>query len=431
VVELYVALRVLGSDDRLMGTMMHARKPRIAIWGVALVATASMAPTLIVQAQTSWPEPKVRVTAGGSPAAQAPLQPAPVQAAIAKPLQKPATRPADLEHTEGVPKPSAAVPTSAGSQPTLPTRQTAWTEAEISVAQNACVALLKNLDIVAVGAPPVRDGDCGAAAPIELISVGKSPQVTFSPPVTVTCDMAAALHKWVNSDLQPLARKHLGAPLIQIDTMSSYSCRNAYGRTKGRLSEHGKANAVDIRAFLTAKAVSADVLAGWGPTARDVQAQVAAAKAATAKAEAIAKAQPSAASPTIAGKATGTLPPGTTQPSAVADSGVKLPGITVGPQGGPGIAFPGSGSSAIGLSTGMPPPSRLGGPKPPEAKLRGTAAVEPPTAPNLDGQTHFLRGAHSSACRIFGTVLGPEANNAHRNHFHVDMAARATSSFCE
>ena len=36
----------------------------------------------------------------------------------------------------------------------------------------------------------------------------------------------------------------------------------------------------------------------------------------------------------------------------------------------------------------------------------------------------FLRDIHASACKVFGTVLGPEANNAHRNHFHVDMAKR-------
>ncbi|MBV1695048.1 MAG: extensin family protein, partial [Hyphomicrobiales bacterium] len=47
------------------------------------------------------------------------------------------------------------------------------------------------------------------------------------------------------------------------------------------------------------------------------------------------------------------------------------------------------------------------------------------------GRMTFLREAHRSACRIFGTVLGPEANNAHRNHFHVDMAQRRSASFCE
>jgi hypothetical protein len=36
----------------------------------------------------------------------------------------------------------------------------------------------------------------------------------------------------------------------------------------------------------------------------------------------------------------------------------------------------------------------------------------------------FLRDVHSSACRYFGTVLGPDYNAPHANHFHLD-----TSSF--
>ncbi len=43
----------------------------------------------------------------------------------------------------------------------------------------------------------------------------------------------------------------------------------------------------------------------------------------------------------------------------------------------------------------------------------------------------FLRQAHHAACKIFGTVLGPEANSAHKNHFHVDMADRKGFTICE
>lgn len=39
----------------------------------------------------------------------------------------------------------------------------------------------------------------------------------------------------------------------------------------------------------------------------------------------------------------------------------------------------------------------------------------------------FLRAIHASACRRFGTVLGPGYNAAHRNHFHMDMSG---SHFC-
>ncbi len=42
----------------------------------------------------------------------------------------------------------------------------------------------------------------------------------------------------------------------------------------------------------------------------------------------------------------------------------------------------------------------------------------------------FLRDAHTSACRIFGTVLGPEANKAHSNHFHIAMAQRDRGNYC-
>ncbi|MBA3941828.1 MAG: extensin [Sphingopyxis sp.] len=34
----------------------------------------------------------------------------------------------------------------------------------------------------------------------------------------------------------------------------------------------------------------------------------------------------------------------------------------------------------------------------------------------------FLRALHKSACRRFGTVLGPDYNAAHYNHFHMDMS---------
>lgn len=305
-----------------------------------------------------------------------------------------------------------------------------WSEAEIAEAQKTCVSLLKGLDIVAVGATPILEGsECGAVAPIELISVGSSPQVTFSPTVTVTCEMAAALHGWITKDVQPSAKKHLGAPVVRIDTMSSYSCRTAYGRANNKLSEHGRANAIDIRAFMTAKADSTDLLTSWGPTARDIQAQVAAAKAADEKARALAAAK-TAPAPTLP---TGASPP--SAPAAVAE-GVKMPTVVIGTPGG-GTPFPTS-PSAVGLSTGFPSanfpaPSRLGGPKPPAAeKLRGTHVAAPtPTGAGAEKKTIFLREIHASACKVFGTVLGPEANNAHRNHFHVDMAKRGRTSFCE
>lgn len=78
---------------------------------------------------------------------------------------------------------------------------------------------------------------------------------------------------------------------------------------------------------------------------------------------------------------------------------------------------------------GWTPPNRLGGPKQADKAAAETAKQ---AGGNHIGRTQFLRDAHTSACKIFGTVLGPEANDAHKNHFHVDMAERANNShFCE
>ncbi len=44
----------------------------------------------------------------------------------------------------------------------------------------------------------------------------------------------------------------------------------------------------------------------------------------------------------------------------------------------------------------------------------------------------FLRRLHASACKRFGTVLGPDYNAAHANHLHFDMAKsmKDGSNYC-
>lgn len=42
-------------------------------------------------------------------------------------------------------------------------------------------------------------------------------------------------------------------------------------------------------------------------------------------------------------------------------------------------------------------------------------------------EREFLRVVHKSACKRFGTVLGPEYNRAHADHFHLEGTG---SSFC-
>ena len=75
----------------------------------------------------------------------------------------------------------------------------------------------------------------------------------------------------------------------------------------------------------------------------------------------------------------------------------------------------------------------------PARPQRGTAqaapapqAVKAPVAPEaVSKEGQFLRDLHKGACPLFGTVLGPEANDAHREHFHFDLHPRRQSNYCQ
>jgi hypothetical protein len=318
-----------------------------------------------------------------------------------------------------------------------------WSPEDISAARARCDVLLKPHQAVFEVEEPYRDGECGTPAPVKLSKING---VALSPPSSLTCEMVAALGSWIKSDLQPLARKHLGAPVSSLNIMSSYSCRAAYGRVGGKLSEHGKANALDVGGFVTAKGETTAVLTDWGPTAREVKAEVAKAEAERKKAEEqmVKEAHQHALEQAKAAKAAmaqqksaptgdpvpahaGTLPLSTTKDRTPA-LGYIPPNHLGGPKDQDG------GAKAIAPAVKPAPQPAPGAPRAPSPAAKTTAPI-----PDLPGDAmelevrrmQFLREAHASACKTFGTVLGPEANSDHRNHFHLDMAERKVRSICE
>ncbi len=46
------------------------------------------------------------------------------------------------------------------------------------------------------------------------------------------------------------------------------------------------------------------------------------------------------------------------------------------------------------------------------------------------GNSSIMRGLHEAACGTFGTVLGPEADRYHRDHFHFDVASYRSGAYC-
>lgn len=303
-----------------------------------------------------------------------------------------------------VPKGAAAEPPQ---QPASPQPPQAWATAEVEAARAACTVMLKGLDIVSQEVPPMRNGGCGTPAPIRVTRIAG---VEFAPGAVVNCATAAALHTWLVDVVKPAATELLGAAPTKAVTASGYQCRARVGGREQKLSEHGLANAVDISAFVAGKDTIA-VKADWGRVIRLEVAAAARAAAAAKAAQAAASEQKSPSAPT---KQAGV--PAT-------DSSKEATGPIV-PPVVPQRLTPNT-RSALGAPRQPPAPA---------AETKAAASVATATEPkpaDLTPRQKFLHRIHEGACRVFGTVLGPEANDDHLDHLHLDMAHRRSKSYCQ
>jgi hypothetical protein len=95
----------------------------------------------------------------------------------------------------------------------------------------------------------VGPGECGAAGVVRLdaVKLREGTRVPLSPPATLRCPMAEALAHFIRNDMAP-ATSELGAPLAAVVNYDSYDCRGRNRVSGAKISEHGKGNAIDIRA---------------------------------------------------------------------------------------------------------------------------------------------------------------------------------------
>ena len=133
-----------------------------------------------------------------------------------------------------------------------------WPAEAVAAAQADCTRLLADIDVTAKPVPPIGSADsCGAPAPIEVTAIAG---VKLTPAATLTCPMVAALHHWVTGTLQPLAQTMLATRVTTIANASSYVCRSRNHIAGAKISEHARANALDMASFTYA---SADLPTGW------------------------------------------------------------------------------------------------------------------------------------------------------------------------
>ena len=111
---------------------------------------------------------------------------------------------------------------------------------------------------IAPSIPPIKgDGGCGGEdlVRLEAIILSPSQRVALKPAAILRCTMAAAVADWVRTDMAQLAAS-LGTAITELDNFDSFECRGR-NRVKGaKLSEHGLANALDVRGMTFANGSS-------------------------------------------------------------------------------------------------------------------------------------------------------------------------------
>jgi len=128
-----------------------------------------------------------------------------------------------------------------------------------------CLADLNQLGARVEALPDrVFPNGCSATSSVKLVAIGV--------PVTnlgaMKCGLALPFVQWVQQVVQSAAQDRLGTRVARIESFGSFACRPVNNVEGNTLSEHGRADAVDIGAFVLADGRRIVVKQDWnGPDA--------------------------------------------------------------------------------------------------------------------------------------------------------------------
>lgn len=128
---------------------------------------------------------------------------------------------------------------------------------------SACAALLAQANqqrLVTSVAVANSGGDCPLTDVVRVRDFGV---VKLSSSFLASCPLALSSALFIEQQARPLTERFTGQPLVQIDHLGSYACRNIYNRADARRSEHASAEALDLSAFRLADGQRVTVLNGW------------------------------------------------------------------------------------------------------------------------------------------------------------------------
>jgi hypothetical protein len=125
---------------------------------------------------------------------------------------------------------------------------------EAQTEPSPCQLRLADLAAIKPLPPITGPGDCVADDVVELdaVMLKNNQRVAMTPPATLRCPMAEAVANWLRDDVAP-AVVELGAALRGVENFDSFECRGRNRIPGAKTSEHGRANALDVRAFKLVK----------------------------------------------------------------------------------------------------------------------------------------------------------------------------------
>lgn len=123
---------------------------------------------------------------------------------------------------------------------------------------SACRRALTEAIAIAPSIPDIHGaGGCGGVdlVRLEAVVLPDKRQVSVKPAAILRCAMASAIADWIRTDIAPLAAGG-GSAISSLDNFDSFECRGRNRIAGAELSEHGRANALDVRALKLASGQS-------------------------------------------------------------------------------------------------------------------------------------------------------------------------------
>jgi len=162
-----------------------------------------------------------------------------------------------------------AIPSAPSPHKTAPARSTA-----VVTASPQALACFADLGARSANFTPIPDqyygAGCSTVGSVRLSSLKSDrADLRLAGLGPMTCPLADTLAGWARYGVDRAAQQILGSPLVKIETMGSYNCRNIAGSP--RRSAHATGNAVDVSGFVLADGRRITVAGNWADKSPQVQ----------------------------------------------------------------------------------------------------------------------------------------------------------------